>query len=79
MTKINWNKYASDKLKGKTIVEVRYMEKDERAKMGWCESPLCIFFDDGSYIFPSSDDEGNSAGALFGGETNGEDWTFPVC
>jgi hypothetical protein len=33
--------------------------------LGWSRSTVVIFFRDGTYIFPSRDDEGNDAGALF--------------
>jgi len=49
---------------GKKIVNVRYMSDEEREAYGWAHRPMVIFFDDGSYLFPMSDDEGNEAGAL---------------
>ena len=49
---------------GKKIVNVRYMSDEERDAYGWTHKPMVIFFDDGSYLFPMSDDEGNEAGAL---------------
>jgi hypothetical protein len=33
--------------------------------LGWEQIPLVIFFNDGSYMFPSQDDEGNDGGSLF--------------
>jgi len=33
--------------------------------MGWYHSPVVIVLDNGNAIFPSADDEGNNAGALF--------------
>ncbi len=69
MTEINYKKVWSDKaskeLRGKTIKEARYLTQKEVDKLGWYNSTLAIFFTDGSYIFPSADDEGNEAGALF--------------
>jgi hypothetical protein len=50
--------------RGKKIVNVRYMSDEERDAYGWAHRPMVIFFDDGSYLFPMSDDEGNEAGAL---------------
>jgi hypothetical protein len=46
--------------------------------MYWESRPLAIFFTDGSFIFPSMDDEGNDGGSLFGKTSNGEDIAFPV-
>ena len=60
-----WANRASKHLKGKTIAHVRYLDDEERDAMGWYSSALVIFFTDGSHIFPSQDDEGNDAGALF--------------
>jgi len=73
-----WNDLAKKNLLGKTIKSVRYMTKAEAKAMYWESRPLAIFFTDGSYIFPSMDDEGNDGGALFGRTSNGEDLTFPV-
>jgi hypothetical protein len=63
--KNNWRSRAYKELKGKTIHTVRYLTDDETRDLEWTNSPLAIFFTDGSFIFPSSDDEGNAPGALF--------------
>lgn len=60
-----WGKKASQELVGKTIEEVRYLTDEEQEALMWYNSSLVIFFTDGSHIFPSQDDEGNGAGALF--------------
>jgi len=60
-----WTKECSKNLVGKTIKSVRYMTDKEMNDLGWYSKSLVIIFTDGSYIFPSSDDEGNNAGALF--------------
>ena len=73
-----WNDFAKKHLLGKTIASVRYMTQKEASNMGWESRPVAIFFTDGSYIFPSMDDEGNDGGALFGTTKDGEDMTFPV-
>jgi hypothetical protein len=33
--------------------------------LGWYERCVVMILDDGNMIYPSSDDEGNNAGALF--------------
>jgi hypothetical protein len=33
--------------------------------LGWDKSGIVLMLDDGTYIYPSRDDEGNGAGALF--------------
>jgi hypothetical protein len=63
--KHKWAKDAAKILVGKKVVNVRYLTDEERSDMDWSNSSLVIFFDDGSYVFPSADDEGNDAGALF--------------
>lgn len=60
-----WEDRCSAILVGKTIKSVRYQFTCEKKDMGWSKKALVIFFTDGSYIFPSSDDEGNDAGAYF--------------
>ena len=72
-----WVKYAEKHLLGKKVVKVRYLTDDEADNLGWRSRSIVIFFDDGTYVFPSADDEGNNAGALFG--TNKDlELTFPV-
>lgn len=60
-----WNEKCSNVLVGKTIKEVRYMTDKELEECGWFKRVLVIFFTDGTYMFPSMDDEGNDGGALF--------------
>ena len=64
-----WAKVASDMLVGRKITLVRYMSESERESMGWRNRPIVLQLDDGNMIYPSSDDEGNGAGAMF---TNNE-------
>jgi len=52
-------------LKGRTISEVRYMNENEKEMLGWNKRCIMIILDDGTVIYPSRDDEGNDAGALF--------------
>ena len=60
-----WNKRAQV-LVGKKIKEVRYMTDEEATEAMWYNKPLVIIFEDGTYIFPMADDEGNDGGALDG-------------
>jgi len=64
-TQKEWEQICSKHLVGKTIKEVRYMTDKEQENHGWFRKPLVIFFTDGSFIYPSRDDEGNDAGSLF--------------
>lgn len=64
-TQKEWEQNCSKHLVGKTIKEVRYMTDKEKESHGWFHKALVIFFTDGSFIYPSTDDEGNDAGSLF--------------
>ena len=58
----------ADKFKGlvgRTIVNVRWMTDEERDVAGWDSTPITLQLDDGTLLWPSMDDEGNDAGALF--------------
>jgi hypothetical protein len=65
-TTTRWTKTASDLLRGRKIVQVRYMTLKEAEEMGWSRRPVVLVLDDGNQFFPMSDDEGNDAGALMG-------------
>lgn len=62
-----WNKVSQDVLKGRTIVEVRYLNDKEMEMMGWYSRPVCFFLDNGVSCILSADDEGNDGGVLFYG------------
>lgn len=64
----HWTKVAQDTLKGKTIVEVRYLNDEEMEMMGWYKRPVCFFLNDGTSCILSCDDEGNDGGVLFYGK-----------
>lgn len=71
-----WADKAAALLVGRTIKEARYMTGIERKDLGWRNRSLVLLLDDGTYIWPSADDEGNDAGAFF---TNDPDLvTIPV-
>ena len=57
-------------------------DKEYHAEMnglGWTRKPIVLELDNGTVLYPSSDDEGNEAGSLFGNTKNNEqDLTFPV-
>ena len=73
---MNWNKTASDLLLGRKIVRVRYFTDDETADSGWYSRPVAMLLDNGIWIYPSRDDEGNDGGALF--TSNEETPVLPV-
>lgn len=61
----DWLGEARKALLGRTITKVQYMSKDDAECNYWWKRPLIIQFDDGSFIIPMSDDEGNEGGALW--------------
>lgn len=71
-----WSKTATRILVGKRIKAAFYMNQSEAEEQGWTHRPLIIELDDGTFLFPASDDEGNDGGALF--TTNGETPVLPV-
>lgn len=62
-----WSDKAREVLKGRTIVEARYLTDKEMDEMGWYKRPLCFFLDNGTSCILSCDDEGNDGGVLFYG------------
>jgi hypothetical protein len=60
-----WNKKAEELLLNRKIVAVRYMDDQEQEALGWYCKCVVMQLDDGTLIYPSRDDEGNDAGALF--------------
>ena len=73
-----WNETASNLLKGKRIVAVRYLTEEEKDGMAWMQASVAVFLDDGTQFFISRDDEGNGPGSIFGANTDGEQWTLPT-
>ena len=61
---------------GRTITEVRAMTDEEMLAQGWSRTihgnPPVLVLDDGTLLFPSKDEEGNGAGALFGTDESGD-------
>ena len=60
-----WTGYAKKLLLHRKIALVRYMTEEEQAEIGWYSRSIVIQLDNGIALFPSRDDEGNDAGALF--------------
>ena len=54
-------------VEGRTIVKVRKMTVDECEEQDWYGPASCVLvLDNGTILYPSSDEEGNQGGALFG-------------
>jgi hypothetical protein len=75
-TEKRWTEIATKQLEGKIVRSVRYMTDEEAEGLDWSCKPLVIEFDDGSFIFPSRDDEGNDGGTIF--TSNEENDILPV-
>lgn len=65
-----WTEKANDLLLNRKIVKVRYMTPKEMNDMGWYNRPVAFLLDNGVWVFPSADDEGNNGGALFTTDKN---------
>ena len=63
--KQGWQDKAEKMLVGKKIVKVRWMTDKEAKAAYWRNKPICMLLDNGEWIYPSADDEGNNGGALF--------------
>ena len=59
-----WEYRASETLLGKRIVKVEYISEKECEENMWSSRPLCFQLEDGTWIVPQRDDEGNDGGAL---------------
>lgn len=71
-----WLHDAAPILVGRTIKRIRYLSDSERDELMWDRASIVLELDDGTLLWPSADDEGNDAGALF--TTNLDMPTIPV-
>ena len=69
-----WRDKAEKLLLNRKIVKVEWMNTKEVDEIGWHSRPVCMQLDDGTWIFPMADDEGNDGGALAVGNAE----TLPV-
>ena len=60
-----WQDKAEKILLGKHIVKVEWITDKEAKEWMWYSKPISMQLDDGTWIYPSKDDEGNDGGALF--------------
>lgn len=63
-SKAHWGGMAKSFLVGKKVREVRYMNDEELENLGFETANLVIWFDDGSFLYASMDDEGNDSGVI---------------
>lgn len=71
-----WTSRIERTLVGRTIVGVQYLTVEEQKEMGWFKRPIVLILDDGNYLMPMQDDEGNDGGALATGYKNLQ--TIPI-
>ena len=64
MSEQQWTEDAAKHLVGRTIESVRYLTPSLADELDWSMRPLIIRLDNGTVIYPTSDDEGNNGGAL---------------
>ena len=77
MTEKKWTNLITNLLVGREIIDVGYMTDEEIGESGWSCKAICLCLRDvrpvnnkgerrpDVWIYPSMDDEGNNAGALF--------------
>lgn len=73
-----WNVIAAKVLVGRTIRSVGYMTDEEKDNVGFYHKALVIELDDGTVLYPSSDDEGNDAGAIHYQKAKDKNTILPV-
>ena len=59
-----WNDRISKILVGRKIVKVEYMSLKDAEDSDWYSRPVQIQLDNGVWLIPTSDDEGNNGGAI---------------
>jgi|TARA_R100001244_G_scaffold130129_1_gene102036 hypothetical protein len=66
MSDKKWNELVKKHLVGHKIVDVKWLSaKESERLLGWNHQPCEIYLDNGTILTPSTDDEGNDAGAIF--------------
>ena len=60
-----WQKDIEKSLVGRRIVGVEYLTDKEMEANLWYKRPIVLILDDGNWLVPMADDEGNDGGAIF--------------
>lgn len=68
-TETRWRKTAKEVLLNRKIVAVEYLRVDETTEMGWYDRPIAFKLDNGIWVYPARDEEGNDGGVLFTTDT----------
>ena len=72
-----WTEYVSKQLVGKKIIRVEYFSSKEAEEYMWHSRPMAMLLDDGKWLYPMRDDEGNDGGAM-GVASEDKPDTYPV-
>jgi hypothetical protein len=59
-----WTDKIAKHLIGRKITKVEYIPTEEMDENMWYKRPISILLDDGHWITPIMDDEGNDGGAM---------------
>ena len=63
-TEKRWTIEVAGALIGRKIVKVEYMSTKEAEDNGWHSRPICIQLNNGAWLVPMRDDEGNDGGSI---------------
>ena len=71
------NAAACQRLLGRRIVTVRYLNPDECRHLMWNHTAVVMVLDNDTTVYAARDGEGNDAGALHGVTQSGEEFVLP--
>lgn len=60
-----WIKEISEVIVGKKIKSVSIMTQEDADDIGYDSRPIIIELEDGTLLYPVSDDEGNDGGSIY--------------
>ena len=60
-----WKNRLSPEILGQRIVRMHYMSKKNAEELVWYKRPLMLMLENGTWIIPQQDDEGNDGGAMW--------------
>ena len=60
----HWTKRVEKFLLGQKIVKVEYMSVEDAEEMDWFHRPIQILLENGTWLTPQQDDEGNDGGSI---------------
>ena len=59
-----WTKRVEKFLLGQKIIKVEYMSVEDAEEMDWFNRPIQILLENGTWLTPQQDDEGNDGGSI---------------